>query len=80
MTKRLLALLCLSALAFPIITARLFSQAFYGSVVGTVTDRSGAALTDAVVTLINTGTSERHPEPDGSRWRLSVPQPGACSL
>jgi hypothetical protein len=60
MTKRLLALLCVSALGLPLITGRLFSQAFYGSVVGSVTDQSGAAVNDAVVTLINTGTAERH--------------------
>ena len=60
MTKRLLALLCVSALSVTIITAPLFGQAFYGSLVGSVIDQSGAAVTGAVVTLINTGTQERH--------------------
>ena len=40
-------------------TAPLFSQAFYGSVVGNVTDQSGGALHGAAVTLINTGTGEQ---------------------
>src|SRR6476646_7416010 len=35
-----------------------FGQAIYGSVVGTVTDPSGGALTGAAVTLTNTGTGE----------------------
>src|ERR1700751_5145478 len=41
-------------------TAPLFSQAFYGSVVGNVTDQSGGALHGAAVTLINSGTGEQH--------------------
>ena len=36
-----------------------FSQAFYGSVVGTITDPSGGALTGAAVTLTNAATGER---------------------
>src|SRR5437764_3021904 len=43
----------------------LFSQAFYGSVVGTVTDQSGAALRGANVTLTNTGTGERRQTQSG---------------
>ena len=35
-------------------------QTFYGSIVGTVTDSSNAIVAGAAVTLINTGTSERH--------------------
>ena len=38
----------------------LFGQAFYGSIVGTVTDASNAAVRSAAVTLTNTGTGERH--------------------
>ena len=66
MTKHLLALLCVSALGLPIITVPLCGQAFYGSVVGTVTDQSGAAVSGAVVRLINTGTQERHQGPTGA--------------
>jgi hypothetical protein len=44
----------------------LFSQAFYGSVVGTVSDQSGAAVRGATVTLTNTGTGERHQAQSGA--------------
>src|SRR5579884_1246666 len=44
----------------------LFGQAFYGSVVGAVTDQSGAALRGATVTLTNTGTGERHQTQSGA--------------
>ena len=43
-----------------------FGQAFYGSVVGTVTDPSGGALTGAAVTLTNVGTGERRQALSGS--------------
>ena len=36
----------------------LFGQGFFGSLVGTITDPSGSAITNAAVTLTNTGTSE----------------------
>jgi Carboxypeptidase regulatory-like domain/TonB dependent receptor len=45
--------------AITIFAASLFSQEFYGSVVGTVTDPSNSALRDAAVTLINAGTNDR---------------------
>jgi len=38
----------------------LMGQTIYGSVVGTITDQSGAALGGATVTLTNTRTGERH--------------------
>jgi hypothetical protein len=38
----------------------LSGQTFYGSIVGTVTDASGAAMASATVTVTNTSTSERH--------------------
>src|SRR3954453_1342481 len=65
MTKHFLTLLCVSALGLTISTAQLCGQAFYGSVVGTGTDQSGAAGGGAGVMLINTGTQERHQGPTG---------------
>jgi hypothetical protein len=44
----------------------LFGQAIYGSVVGTITDQSGAALRGATVTLTNTATGERHQAQSGA--------------
>jgi len=48
------ALACLFALTMP-----LAAQSFYGSIVGTVADASGAVIANANVTLTNTGTSEK---------------------
>ncbi len=47
-------------------TLPLFGQAFYGSVVGTVTDQSGAALRGATVSLTNVATGESHQTQSGS--------------
>src|SRR6185436_2877593 len=51
-----------SCLAMAVIFAAnqaLLAQSFYGSMVGTVTDATGAAIADASVTLMNMGTAER---------------------
>src|SRR6266567_5381300 len=45
--------------SFLLLTASLSGQTFYGSIVGTVTDASSAAVQGATVTLNNNGTSER---------------------
>ncbi len=47
-------------LIIPILAVVLYGQSFYGSVVGTVTDQSGAALRSAAVTLTNTATGVRN--------------------
>jgi hypothetical protein len=44
----------------PFLVVSLFGQAFHGSIVGTVTDPSNAAVNGAAVTLTNIGTDERH--------------------
>lgn len=44
--------LAVLALAFPV--ARSFGQAVYGSIIGTVTDSSGAAVPNAKITITNT--------------------------
>ena len=53
------------ALLAALANAPLFGQAFYGSVVGTVTDQSGASLRGASVSLANAGTGERHQTQSG---------------
>src|SRR5258708_6082976 len=56
--KSPLALFASIALVF-VFTFALPGQTFYGSIVGTVTDATGATAPGSMVTLTNTGTSER---------------------
>src|SRR5207302_9587709 len=44
----------------------LHAQSTYGSVAGSVTDSTGATVTDANVTLTNLGTSEKRTQSSGS--------------
>lgn len=46
--------------------APVISQAFYGSVVGTITDQSNAVVPGATITLTNTATGERHQTKSGA--------------
>ena len=68
MNSRRLRMLCLALLTalVAIENMPLFGQAFYGSVVGTITDQSGAALRGANISLTNAGTGERHQEQSGA--------------
>ncbi len=52
--------LAISLSLFILCSALAFGQSTYGSITGTVTDPSGAAINGATVTLTNTGTSEKH--------------------
>jgi hypothetical protein len=70
------------------LTTCLLGQAFYGVIVGTVADQSGAAVRGANVTLTNTGTGERHQTQSGDggdyqflnlvpgKYRVEVEQSG----
>jgi len=49
----------------------LHGQSTYGTVDGTVTDPSGAAVPGAQVTLTNTGTQEKHTQPTGDQGLYS---------
>ena len=66
MLKRLLGRLFFVAMALPMLTVPLYGQAFYGSIVGTVTDPSNSAVHGATVTLTNLGTDERHQTQTGA--------------
>lgn len=68
MTNRQSAVLLFTAFGgMALITnAPLAGQAFYGSVVGTITDQSGGAVTGATVTLANVGTGERRQAQSGT--------------
>jgi hypothetical protein len=62
--------LCVLALSLSIVVAgsglTSFAQSTYGSVAGSVADSSGAAITDAAVTLTNLGTAEKRTQPSGA--------------
>lgn len=64
------------------------AQSFYGSIIGTINDQSGAAINGAAVSVVNTGTGERRSivtADDGSfrvlnlvpgTYRVEIQQPG----
>ena len=62
------SVLCFALLAAAVAIANtpLFGQAFYGSVVGTITDQSAGALAGAAVTLTNVATGERRQAQSGA--------------
>jgi hypothetical protein len=69
-------------------SALTFGQSTYGSITGSVTDPSGAAVDGATVTLTNTGTSEKHTQTTSDQgtysfvnvipgqYRLDIEKPG----
>lgn len=73
-TKRAL-LVCLCAVSFSITVCvqRLDAQVLYGSLLGTVTDQSGAVVPKADVTMTNTGTSQVRKATTDSAGRYSFP-------
>ncbi|HMJ21902.1 MAG TPA: TonB-dependent receptor [Terriglobales bacterium] len=63
--RRFLAVLC--SLGFLFSTCFfVHGQSTYGSITGSVADPSGAAVTDARVTLTNLGTAEKRTQPTGA--------------
>ena len=64
-SRKLFALLLSIALLFSASVA-LYGQTTYGSVAGSVTDTSGASITDAKVTLTNLGTQEKRTQSSGA--------------
>ena len=53
-------------LLIPALCSSVFAQSTYGSIAGSVTDSSGAAITDAKVTLTNMGTAEKREQSSGA--------------
>jgi hypothetical protein len=66
MPRRILWSLLVSFGMIVCASVSLYSQSTYGSVTGSVADTSGAIVTDAKVTLTNTGTAEKRTQSSGS--------------
>ena len=86
--KSVVFVACFVSATTAMLSTRLLAQAFYGAIVGTVSDQSGAAVRGANVTLTNTGTGERHQTQSGEggdyqflnlvpgKYRVEVEQSG----
>ncbi len=57
--------------------ARLSAQTSYGTISGTVTDASGAAVSDAEVTITNIASGEKRVQPTGSDGILQFRELGS---
>lgn len=66
MSSRQFCTLILSVILVLSLSPFLQGQSTYGSITGSVTDSSGAAITDAEVTLTNVGTAEKRTQSSGS--------------
>jgi hypothetical protein len=66
MPSRILWALLLSVGLLVSASSSLYAQSTYGSITGSVTDTSGAVVTDAKVTLTNLGTAEKRTQSSGS--------------
>jgi hypothetical protein len=64
--KLLIFRIGIALLVVPTLALTLYGQAFYGSVVSTITDQSAAVLSGATVTLTNVGTGEQHRAQSGA--------------
>ena len=56
------AMVVSSLVLLALVPSPLAAQSFYGAVVGTVKDASGAVVPGASVTIANIGTNEKPPE------------------
>ena len=66
MPRRMMCALLISLGMMICATTSLYSQSTYGSVTGSVTDASGAVISDANVTLTNLGTAEKRTQSSGN--------------
>ena len=71
--RRVLFTIGILLVVVPILPLILYGQAFYGSVVGTISDQSGGALSGASVTLTNAGTGERRQAQSGAGGEYQFP-------
>jgi hypothetical protein len=62
----LFGVLALYLLAAAVCSPPVMAQTSYGSITGTVTDQSGAAVADVLVTLTNLGTTEKRTQTTGA--------------
>src|SRR5271163_1774393 len=66
MPSRILRSLLVSLALLASASLSLYGQSTYGSITGSVTDASGASVTDAKVTLTNQGTAEKRTQSSGA--------------
>jgi hypothetical protein len=66
MPSRILRSSLLSLALLVSVSLSLYGQSTYGSISGSVTDTSGASVTDAKVTLTNLGTAEKRTQSSGA--------------
>ncbi len=66
MPSRILRSLLVSVALLVFVPFSLYAQSTYGSITGSVTDTSGAVVTDANVTLTNIGTGEKRTQSSGA--------------
>ena len=67
-----LAIVAMMLMAMLVLPMSLSAQTTYGSVVGTVTDASGAVVPSANVTITNTGTNEKRTAQSGAAGEYQV--------
>ncbi|MGC2552642.1 MAG: carboxypeptidase-like regulatory domain-containing protein, partial [Candidatus Sulfotelmatobacter sp.] len=66
MPSRILRSLLVSVALLAFVSSSMYAQSTYGSITGSVADSSGAAVTDATVTVTNVGTQEKRTQSSGA--------------